>query len=83
MVAKKPRAKRSDAGMKRGPQVSLKRKTNDTGSKENGPAPKRARAGNDGEGSSTGAFKSREFIGSDEDDLGEVESGSSEGSGEE
>lgn len=69
VVAKKPRAKRSDAGLKRGPHINHKRKTNGTTDKENGSARKRARAENYGEGTSTGAFKSREFVESDEDDL--------------
>lgn len=73
VLAKKQRAKRSDAGMKRGARVN-KRKANNTSNKENGSAPKRARTGNNGEGSSTGAFKSRQLIGSDEDGGGEMES---------
>lgn len=82
VVSKKPRAKRSDAGKKRGPHATPKRKKNHTGNKENGPPSKRARVENNGEGSSTSAFKSAEFIGSDEDDLGEGDS-DHEDSGEE
>ncbi|KAF7965691.1 hypothetical protein HWV62_42223, partial [Athelia sp. TMB] len=65
ILAKRQRAIRSDRGR------THKRKS--AGDKENGPARKRARGDNSGEGSSTGKFKSAETIGSDEDDDDEEE----------
>ncbi|KAF7972006.1 hypothetical protein HWV62_19293 [Athelia sp. TMB] len=79
----KPRAKRSDCGITRGPQENPKRKKSTPSGKENAPARKRVRVEDKGEGTaSNGIFKSRSTIDTDEDEDEEQVGDSGDGDGE-